>query len=70
MEEAPAEGGGVKLEVVDRLDRLVALLVLRDELPLPVAPPYGVQPESPSINDVNNSLGSCRDVLNDALQVG
>ena len=24
VQEAPAEGGGVKLEVVDRLDRLVA----------------------------------------------
>ena len=48
MQEAPGERGGVELQVVDRLHRLVSFRVslvdFRDEALLPVSLPDGVQP--------------------------
>ena len=48
FEMAPGECGGVELQVVDRLDYLVAirvaLVVFRDEVLLPVPLPDCVQP--------------------------
>ena len=44
MQEAPGEGGGVELQVMDRLDYLAAIrVVFWDDAFLPVSLPDGVQ---------------------------